>query len=93
MPTEGECTSYNRALFCLLGTENVPADRDFAERGRMYQLHSGRKRETAPTTIGLPTTHNLVEEGECTTTIDVRRGEQNQRIGQHTTTTGLSTTR
>ena len=45
VPREGEYTSYNRVLLCLLEAENVPEDQDFAERGRMYHLHSGRKRE------------------------------------------------
>ena len=63
----------------LLEAENVPANQGFTKRGRMYQLHLGQKRETVPAAIRLPTTHNLVEEGEYTTAIDVRRGEQTSK--------------
>jgi len=60
----------------LLEAENVPANQDFCQGRENLPLHLGRKRETVPAAIGLPTTHNLVEEGEYTTAIDVRRGEQ-----------------
>jgi hypothetical protein len=69
-----------RSVFvCLLEAENVPANQGFTKRGRMYQLHLGQKRETVPAAIRLPTTHNLVEEGEYTTAIDVHRGEQTSK--------------
>jgi hypothetical protein len=67
-------------LVCLLEAENVPANQGFTKRvGRMYQLHLGQKRETVPAAIRLPTTHNLVEEGEYTAAIDVRHGEQTSK--------------
>jgi hypothetical protein len=60
----------------FLEAENVPASQDFAKRGRIYHCTWAERGRPYSCNRTSNNTHNLVEEGEYTTAIDVRRGEQ-----------------